>query len=667
VTQPGAEPAAEGSSGEVRGGPRPAAIVVRWAPGLLVGAGVALVLGLFLFPYATGRLSTPIGGDTPWYIARERLVSNEGLGSLSRTHTTGIALKALGDRPGYPVAASLITSVAGIDAYDLVFVLPAVIAVTAGLAAAALGIEVLSEPRWTGAVYLVGVGASVFIARTAVMSYDNLIVDGLLIAAAVCAVLVCDGRPATGAAVYLLGAAALTHWRFLAPFLLLLVGLDLFLLPDAVRRIKNGERTRRTPAFRLLRLVGVAVVSALAALALAPSRSFKLPKVQAARVLKESADWMPGFRLPVTGPWAVAGAVALWTPRDAKRRWTLYLMAMWALSVPAAALLSHVMGGHFPIYRITAFALGIPVLATAATISVARLVATRWAPVGVILATLVVAAGLALTLRISDDLWSVQKPAVAPEDVRELSIVSAYLAQVGGTPPVVFVVERGTGTQPARAISALLSPDVAARSALCLGSPTNLLAGQPTLDPADSGFNKKSLKAWRLTQPLLSQDPIILRLAAFAGGVSPQGGWPSIGPGATLVRGPLPARMIAAPTVFARSIGSLIGGSLVVLLVAFVTGSGWSVGLVPGNAFACWLLAPTFGFATLVVFGVAAARLGVAPSGVGGVIVTLVATASGWALAEGGALWRRRRTRRGSPDRDPTPISGSVDAPSGGD
>ena len=72
----------------------------------LVVAPVVVVLGLYLSPYVLGRVDTPIGGDTPWYIARQRLVAEQGLDAIGEGTGQGPRRpKTLGDRPGYPVVA----------------------------------------------------------------------------------------------------------------------------------------------------------------------------------------------------------------------------------------------------------------------------------------------------------------------------------------------------------------------------------------------------------------------------------------------------------------------------------------------------------------------------------------------------------------------------------
>jgi hypothetical protein len=614
----------------------------------LVAASSAVVLGLYLSPYVSGRLSTPIGGDTPWYVARQELVQAEGLDAVVGLGSSGIPLKPLADRPGYPVLGSLLTAATGVHAFELVFVLPAVVALVTGLAAGAVGVGALSEPRWAAAVYTAIVGGSVFIARTAVMSYDNLIVDALLLAIVVCILLVCDGRGGVAAAALLVGAAALTHWRFLATFMALPLSLLAVLAIDAIVRARRGQPLRTSPAVRLAVLIGASILAAAAALAIVPSRSFVLPKVQLKRIALETSQWMPGFRLAITGPAAAAGALALWWPPDRRRRWAIVVLGLWAASVPAAWFLSHSLGRNVPIYRVTAFALGIPVLAAAALVGVARLLGWRWPIAGAALACAIVLAGAAVWIRLSDDLWSSQVPVVGPEDVRELGIVGTYLRTEGSARPVVFVVERGTGTQPKRALRALLPPRVAADAGVYIGTPENALAGRVTTFETGKQ-NRKAIQAFKQVRPLLERDPIILRPAAFAGGNPPRGDWPSIGEGVSLVRGPPPPRPIAAPSVSARPASTIVANALAVLLVLLVVGSGWSSALVPLGSFERALLAPSFGVAGSVVAGVAAGRLGVVPSGGAGIAILAAVTTGGWLVWAALLAFRRRSPRAGRP------------------
>ncbi len=637
------EPASDAPVAERAGVRRfTAALGPAAAAALLLVACVA-VLGLYLRPYATGTFTTPIGDDTSWYIGRQRLVSAGGLDGLDRLQGTGVPLKALPDRPGHPVSAALLSTVTGIGAYELAFVLPAAIALIVGLAAGGLALTALREPPWVAPLYVIGVGASVFVARTAVMSHDNLIVDALLLAVAAFAIVVSDGGRGTAAAAVLLAAAALTHWRFVAPFLLLLAALVVALAPDALRRSREGESIGASPAARLARLLGVGTAVSAGALGLlAPAIRLELPQVQGVRTEAKSAQWMPPFRLSVTAPWAALGAVAGWWPADARRRRTIGLMAMWALSIPLAWAVSGLLDGDIPIYRVTAFALGLPVLATVLVAAAARFLVGRWGSAGAIGAAALGIAGSALTLSLGDHLWSAQFSPVGLESVSELRAAEAYLSSHADDRPAIFVIERGSGTRERRAIRAVFSPATAARSAVYLGPTENLLAGRPTLGIADARYDRKSLRAWRVVRRLLQRDPVVLRLDTFSRGARPSDDWPQVAPGVAVVRGPSSAGPPVAPPATGPEAPWLAAAAIALVAIATAVGSGWSFALVDGSGMARVLFAPSFGLGMLVLFGVAADRMGSVPAGPPAFVITVVAAAAGWALWGALRVLRRR-------------------------
>jgi hypothetical protein len=616
---------------------------------------VIVVLGLYLSPYVLGRVDTPIGGDTPWYIARQRLVAEQGLDAIGeRTGEGPRRAKTLGDRPGYPVVASVVSGLTGVDEFEIAYVLPAAVAVTVALAAGGFAIAVLREPGWAFVVYAIAVGGSTLIARTAVQSHDNLLADTLLLAGGAAALMAAAGHGTRVAAIVLLTGASLTHWRFLVPFLLLLGVIWTLMIPDLVRRVRAGESVWEAPATRLGSVIVGTLGAGAAALWLAPSFSLELPKVRAVRVRKKTEEWVPGLRLPVLGTAAGVGLVSRWWPGNRLRRWGLVMMALWALSVPLSIALSEIASRNVPVYRVAAFALGIPVLAAAALVGLVvlgRRIAIVVAALGALLALL----GLAVGLRLAWDVWSEQEPVMERAEVDQLTAAAGYLRASGVDGPVIFVVEVGTSTPSGRAIRAVLPTQLAERAYVYLGPVENLLEGRPTLRNSPK-FNRDSTRWWRTIQPILDRDPVILLAQAYAADLSAALGT-RVAPGLTVIRGPEAPPGFEPPVFVPPTDERLLVGSGAVLLALGLVGAGWSIALLPTGGLVRVAFAPAFGVATLAVVGLVADRIGVSLGGAGAVGIGIVTALGGLGAA---VLMIRRAPRE--PDVEPVQADGSAAA-----
>ena len=638
----------------------------RWSGPLVIALSVSVpvvaVLTLLLWPYLNGDLTTPIGGDTPWYVARQQAVEEEGLDVIAGRRTSGPrGPKALGDRPGYPVVASLTSATTAVDAFDLAYVMPAVSAVALALAAGAFGVVAMKDPPWSFAVYAVALGASTLVARTAVQSHDNLLADVLMVAAAALALRAADGAATRIAAVVLLAAASITHWRFVVPFGLLLIAVGLLMLPDLVRRIRAGEGLRDAPATRYWSVLGGSALASAGALAIAPTFSLDLPKVRPERVIDKTAEWVPPMRLPILGTAAAVGAVVSWWPKDRARRWALAMIAMWALSVPLSIAIAETIARNVPTYRVAAFALGIPMLAGAALVGLARL-SLRIGPAGAIVAAVLVLAGLAGGWRLAADLWWEEEAIMAPDEVAQFTAAATYMREHTGGRPVVFVVETGKGTGPGRAMRAVLPAEFVQRAYLYLGPTQNLLDGIPTLREGDDRFNRDAGKWWRSVERILDEDPVYLRPAAYAFvGTGDLG--EEISPGLTLVHGPTPVSF--EPEVFEPpSATTLVAGSLAILGVWFVVGFGWAIALAPVGWLGRLGLAPALGIATLALVGLVSGRVGLALTGPSGIGIV-----SGTAVVGFGVAWWMVSRRHGDEviPVEPSPDEPLLDSPLGSD
>ena len=231
----------------------------------LVAVAIASVAVVLLFPYG-GREEPGLSYDTPYYVWRTRVVATDGPGVL-----TTIPTGAVPERPGVPVLGAMLGAVTGTDALTYVVIVRALAAIAIGLAAGAMAVEALGQPRWAFAAFVVGLGASAAVVGTAVGSFDQLLVDVVLVATAAVAPLVASGRRGVAAAAVLLAAAAAIHWVFAALFLVLLAGVIVAFLPASLAARRSESPWSATPPARLLRIVLVASAAIAAALVLLPA------------------------------------------------------------------------------------------------------------------------------------------------------------------------------------------------------------------------------------------------------------------------------------------------------------------------------------------------------------------------------------------------------------
>jgi hypothetical protein len=117
-------------------------------------------------------------------------------------------------------------------------------------------------------------------------------------------------------------------------------------------------------------------------------------------------------------------------------------------------------------------------------------------------------------------------------------------------------------------------------------------------------------------------------------------------PNVLVLRGPMPARPVAAPVIptgpRGGRQGALLGaGALVALALA---GWGWALALLPRTVrpFEAFAMSPAFGLAFLILGGIVADAIGVRLGGGGGAATVLVVAATG-AIA---AFARLRRASR---------------------
>jgi hypothetical protein len=564
--------------------------------------------------------------DFPYYVWRTKVVSALGLHALN-ADVPGINL----ERPGFPVLASLLGSVVRVDTVTLVHTVQVATTVGIGLAAGAFAVAVLGEPRWAFPVFTLMTAASAEVAWTSLKSLDNLLVDAVVIAIAVAAL--CSATGARGRALAIAGFAsvALIHWFFGGLFLLLLAGVTLVLIPWSIVAWRRGQRPLQTPSARLgATVAGGALAGAFALFALAPGSPAGLPPTQGNR---GNTKRLPTLRLPITGPLAALGAIALWFPADTRRRLGLVFLVSWSLSVPVAVLASEFIDQPIKVFRVAGFAIAIPILGAAALVGAVRL-GRRYETTGLVVGALVLVAGLAFSVATSVDVY--RMPAEEGESASKLDQVraaGAYLETVPEDRPVVFLISIRNPFLVDRLIRAGLPPDRILRAHLYWGGVEDLLAKQPGAqgaDPRSARIGRNWFHQWwDDVDAIVAADPVVFYLSRLNSAVDPPASAQRLARGVLLVNGPAPtSRAPASP--LGTSWPTMLGASIAVLLLLGLVGSGWTRWLLPVEGLAWLGLSPAVGIAALTLIGTALARLDVSLGGVGGVLVILAIAAVGW-------------------------------------
>ena len=641
--------------------PSPKASALRRAATFLAGASVVIipaiiVAGLFLSLYISRHQVIPVGADTPQYLWRARLAEVGGLSALP-LHLPN-PLNPNADRPGYPILASLFHAGTGVTAFQMSYLVPAVLSVVIGLAGAAFARGGMREPSWSFAVYAVLIGASVNVAITAYGYIDNLTIDGVLIAAALMALLAADGRPAIGAGVFLMVGAVAIHWIFVVLVAALIMGTAVLLVPESIVARRGGTKLWKTPSGRMATMVAAAIPPSLAVLFLAPARHGPPHGLIHHGQVGKLDRQLPYYRIPWVWPFALGGAVATAIPPRPQRIRALLMLGIWALSpLPAVFLLHH--GYNVPSQRILGFAYGIPLLATAALVGVGRLLSAKVRWVGKPLAAVVVLAGMAAGVFLAHQAWYSRSPFMPTTSVPDLLTAAKYMEHTEPGHPVVFVTNNPAlpwrGFIPGfRRLRAFAPPDHIGDIYMYPGRLADALAGKPDEPPDDTKLAHLSANAWPQLKYVMAQNPtlVVMRLyyPNFDQVRQQHPDW-AITSRFLVARGPRPPASELQPGTLTLppSSSTLVWKTVGIVLLLFLVGFGWAVALVPAG----WLekagTAPAFGIAALAVSGLIADRLGFRLVGGSGVAIVIIAALLGWGtyalqlIPRDRLPWRRRR------------------------
>ena len=612
---------------------------------VLTALAIGFVAVLLLLPYG-GEEAPGLSYDTPYYVWRTRAVTATGVDVL-----TTIPTGAVPERPGVPVLGSLLGAVTGTDALTFAVTVRAIASVAIGLAAGAMALGALREPRWAFPAFVVGLGASAAVVGTAVGSLDQLLVDALLVAAAAVAALVAAGRKGTIAVGVLFAAAAATHWVFAGLFLLLLLGVAVALVPGSLRGRRAGTPWADTPSGRLLRVALVAVGAAVITLVLLPALPHRVPPATGDRgnLLRLGA-----YELPLVLPLAVLGFALTFRRSDGSRRAALVLLGLWAATVPIAMAVSAVLPTPMKLFRVAPFALGIPALATLALVTITRGAADRLGRAGALLGALLLAGGLLWTSGSSVSSFDEGAAASITKRMTQARIAGRYLEGISHAGRPVIFLTQGNPRLLDRIARSVVPPDLITDTWVFVGRPHDLAAGGPVDDPSRPRLAALAQKWWAVAWPdpqrVLRRDPIVIQIGPP--GQLDTEGVVELGPGVAVIDGPEPSPTFEPPPPFGAGWVDLLTATGLGLAVLTVAGGGWALTLLDGSRLAAFGLAPAFGVATLILSGTAASRVGVSLGGSGGIGVVLATATAGWIsllLARTASVGRWRAGAEGSP------------------
>ncbi len=599
---------------------------------------IAIVGGLFLWPVASGDRRYPTGFDTTKYIYRANAVAADDIGSLDDIIPPSLRLGTNPERPGYPVIVSLTGSVLDMDALEFATVTPAVMAVAIALSAGAFALVLLRQPCWASPLFAIATGASILVARTAVGSADNLIIDSIVLGLFVCSLAFADRQTGYAGALVLVAGATLVHWSFTLLALVLLGVVGVVFVVPSLRHTRSGGSWWETPALRLAAIVGGSVAAGTASMFVAPALPRRIPRVEAARIELKNALRLPALRLPVWAVASTAGAAVSLSSADQRRRMTTVLLGGWGATVIVAVLLFQA-GWKVPPYRYATFALALPILATMLVTTLGTSVARRLPILGTVVGVTLAVAPVVWATRWSVDYWWSQ-PSIPEEQFDQSLAAGRYLASTGQERPVVYITGRSQIVFPDHVLRAGVPPPFVDDVYVFPGTMREIrfLQGDPGGELLNPGPNRRSEAAREFIADIFVRDPIVLFLTAFnEGRRAPPS--PEVQPGVFVVQGPSTEIEPAA----SPGTDDVVADALALAALLAVVGIGWSVALAPGDLLARAGLAMAFGLAALALVGTVAGRLGLPLRGVPGTALVVATALGGWVVKASGHF----RTRPG--------------------
>jgi hypothetical protein len=617
------------------------------AVGFALAAGLGLLTLYLLHPILGGR-RLPIGPDGPVYTWWTNLAAVEGLGVIPQ-------------RPAVPGIALLLGAVFGTEPLETLTLLGPVLAAACGLAGSALLETSLGPATFRAGVAALLVGA--FAGYLAAGWLANLALAVLFLGAASSLALAARSWRAVAGATALLVAGGLSHALFLVLAVVILAGVVVFHLPEAMRQMRGGRRPLDTTAGRVAVAAGGSAAGAALGFGLmAPtpiraitSQDALLRRIGLGDVL---TSWLRE-RLLVDGrraafPVAAGGWLAwvgLRTPAatDGTReedpsglRYLLALCGTWAL-LTVVGVLALALTGWGPANRLLPFAFFVPLLAAFGFHREVRTggprrvrVWTAW-----IAAAVILGAGLYA--------WVDRPPFVEEAELVAARGAARSIAHLPPGTPLVFVVdtaEDAAGFHVVRFSNVIrmeLPPDRVRDLRIAVGRPSDYLAGRPTRT-GDLEHDRISEVTVAETAGLGRRGAVLVVQPFNTPGFGEAVGLgPVVAPDVVSLGG---ARAIGAPTEAERRSG-LGPGPLILLSIAtlaflWILGAGWARWALPGaRALAVACAAPSAGLAVAVFASYGADRLSLAAGGPAGPGAAIVLGALGYVAA---AFHRRAGT-----------------------
>jgi hypothetical protein len=652
--------------------------LARALAGLAAAAIVGgLVAGFFLSIYVVA--AEPIGWDTARYLDQTNLASAYGITGASHLVIPRPS-KLLASRVGFPTTVLSLAAFFHTSIIEAAALVPAAAAVATALAAGAFVSYGLRRGIWVMAVVALIVGTSAALVRLTAGTYtDNLIADALFTAALV--PLLSSARDGRGfiAATLLLAIGGLAHPAFFVFMLGVLALVVVAYVPESWRAWRRGDAGFAATASARLGLVvggatGITAAAIYGFLGAVPDT----PTLQRPLFVQRFKQDLPLYRLYVTGPLAAVGAWFLARGTRGVRpaddpargnsvddspsgrfgaRFILIISLAW-IAVTALGLLGFAAGKHWPAHRFLAFLLPLPILAGLGVIGIWTFLSARTARPVAAAVTVACLAGL-LSLG-AYNYASIVKLGVQNLDIGKIHDAlgaSAYLRATHvplGMPVVIVMSDSGPNPalfipEQAHILRSAFQPERIPHLYFYVGTPEDFLLGQPTIDPNDGirKFNKVSRTYLNALRPILSEDHVALLLSSYNpayGEFVAQHPDLLVAPNVVALRGPGVAHLVTVPPVPAaphRFALPFLGSAVLVLLA--LLGGGWSLSLLPEGLrpFEVLAVSLAFGFAVLMLAGIAADALGVRLVGLGGILPATMLAAAGWALGT------RRLLRRG--------------------
>lgn len=597
-----------------------------------MASAIAMLVLLYLWPAAWGPLDAPAGFDTPKYIWRSELVSQEGLDALA-TLPPGVA--AHPDRPLFPLVMGVLASTLPGGTYELAFVVPALFAALIGLTVGGLSTTLLREPRWSSPVYAVAIGSSAAVALTAVAHWDNLIWLLFVLGVATLAVPALDDRRAASGAALLLVAAIVAHWPLGMLFSLVLAIVAAFTL---LQRSRDPASSRSDRSFGLMGAVLVSVPLAWLLIVWMPG-SPAAPGLSEEAFAQKLDLYAPYHALWIVIPLAVVGIATLFASSDRLKRFAGLFCIVWAAPV-VVAVVGLELGFAVPAHRVLASSVAIPLAATVAVVWGAQRIARRSPRFATGITAATVLAWTFGALAVGFVAWTSEANSIVDTAAyREARAADRYRESFAPDRPAVFVLSRtslrpGTDLQIAERITRLAAGRGRVTNlAVYVGRPELLLSDRPRADLSDPGSRGDALRSWASVRSLMEDDPVVLALASMVDG------FPSkladlteapVADGVAVLRGPAPVAFESTGLDPPRPGPlSLVALTALALIVVIGIGLGWSDAIAPGSLGERIAIAPALGTAVLAFVALLCDRIGIRIEDAG-IAIVLAAGALGW-------------------------------------